>query len=100
MLAVLDGRSRQPDEVKLGEGAVVTCWVEGLAENSDRANTSVWMDGRRLQVDYMGEPVAKPDGGNARQVNAAVPAGSAPGEHELRVECAGTASQSRKIRLL
>ncbi len=100
LLDVLDGRSRQPGQVEVGEGAVVTCWVEGLAENSDRANTSVWLGGRKLQVNYMGDPVAKPDGGSGRQVNAVVPPDTPRGEHPIRVECAGVSTESWKVRLV
>jgi hypothetical protein len=83
----------------MSEGAVATCWVEGLAENSDRANTVVWLDDRRLLVDYMG-PVTKTDGGSARQVNALIPVNSQKGEHQVRVECEGVCSEPWKIRLV
>jgi hypothetical protein len=101
LLAVLDGRSRRPDEVQVTEGAVVTCWVEGLADNSDRANTSVWLGSRRLQVDYMGDPVAKADSrGTARQVNAIVPLDTPLGQHQLRVECAAVSTACWNVRLV
>ncbi len=100
LLSVLDGRSRTPNEVRTGEGSVVTCWVEGLAENSDRANTAVWLDGRRLRIEYMGEPVAQAGRPAARQVNAVLPADAAPGEYRVRVECAGVATESLPVRLV
>jgi hypothetical protein len=100
LLSVLDGKTREPGQVRMGEGATVTCWVEGLAENSDRANTSVWLDGRKLRVEYMGEPVPAPSGGTARQVNAVVPADAVAGEYEIRVECAGVSTESGAVRLI
>jgi hypothetical protein len=100
LLSVLDGKTREPGQVRMGEGATVTCWVEGLAENSDRANTSVWLDGRKLRVEYMGEPVPAPSGGTARQVNAVVPADATAGEYEIHVECAGVSTASGAVRLV
>ena len=100
LLSVLDGRSRTPGEVRLGEGSVVTCWVEGLAENSDRANTAVWLDGQRLRIEYMGEPVAQPGRRAARQVNAVIPAEVEPGEYRLHVECAGVSTEAWPVRLV
>jgi len=100
MLAVLDGRARTPNEVRLGKGATVTCWVKGLADNSDRVNTTVWLDGRRLRVDYMGEPVPAASGGTGRQVNAVLPPDATPGEYEIRVECAGVSTDTALVRLL
>jgi tRNA (mo5U34)-methyltransferase len=100
LLAVLDGKSRTPDEVRIGENTTITCWVEGLAENSDRANTTVWLDGRRLRVEFMGEPVPAPSGGTARQVNAIVPADTTPGRYRLHVECAGVSTETAQVRLI
>lgn len=100
LLSVLDGKSRRMGQVKIGEGATVTCWVSGLADNSDRANTSVWLDGQKLRVEYMGEPVPADDGGTARQVNAILPSDAAPGEYELRVECAGVSTETARVRLI
>jgi hypothetical protein len=48
----------------------------------------------------MGEPVPAPSGGTARQVNAVLPADAAPGEYELRVECAGISTGTASVRLV
>jgi tRNA (mo5U34)-methyltransferase len=101
VLSVLDGCSRKPGEVEIGErGGTVTCWVEGLAENSDRANTAVWLGGQRLRPDYMGDAVPAPSGGRARQVNAVIPADTPRGEYALHVECAGVRSGISAVRLV
>jgi len=100
LLSVLDGKSREMGQVRRGDGATVTCWVAGLADNSDRANTSVWLDGRKLHVEYMGEPVPAAGGGTARQVNALLPVDAAPGEFELRVECASVSTATAGVRLI
>ena len=87
-------------QVRIGEGATVTCWVSGLADNSDRANTSVWLDGQKLRVEYMGEPVPAEGGGTARQVNAMLPTDAAPGEYDLWVECVGVRTGTMRVRLV
>jgi uncharacterized protein (TIGR03437 family) len=100
LLSVLDGKSREMGQVKIGECATVTCWVAGLAENSDRANTSVWLDGQKLRVEYMGESVPAEGGGTARQVNAVLPPDATPGEYDLHVECAGVSTDIATVRLV
>jgi uncharacterized protein (TIGR03437 family) len=60
----------------------------------------VWLNGHRLQVDYMGEPVPAAGGGTARQVNAVLPADAGSGEYELRVECAGVSTATARVRLI
>ena len=100
LLAVLDGKSREMGQVRRGQGATVTCWVVGLAENSDRANTAVWLEGERLRIEYMGEPVAAAGGGTARQVNAVLPTDAEAGEYRLRVECAGVTTEWAAVRVV
>jgi tRNA (mo5U34)-methyltransferase len=100
LLSVLDGKSRQMGQVKIDEGATVTCWVSGLADNADRANTSVWLEGQKLRVEYMGEPVPADAGGTARQVNAILSSDAEPGEYDLRVECAGVSTGTARVRLV
>jgi tRNA (mo5U34)-methyltransferase len=91
-----DGRTWAPNLVSLGSGGFLSCWVEGLPENADRANTRVLLDGARLHVEYVGEP----DAAGARQVNGIVSADAARGDHHLRVECAGVRSGDYPIRVV
>jgi len=85
---VRDGVSWEYDRVHVGERGFVGCWVSGLPENCDRANTEVYLAGTRLDVAWTGEP----DANGCVQVNAIVPGGFAPGEHPFRVECGGVSS--------
>jgi tRNA (mo5U34)-methyltransferase len=87
-----DGRSWTAGVV--GAGSYVTCWVEGLPENADRANTRVWLAGARLQVDFVGEP----DPQALRQINALVPR-DVSGERLLEVECGGVRSAPAAVRI-
>ena len=76
-------------EVKLGDAAFISCWVAGLPENCDRANVTVYLGETRLRVQYVGTP----DAHGLRQINAALPADTARGEHPCRVECAGVRTE-------
>ncbi|MCU1336880.1 MAG: hypothetical protein JWO19_2461 [Bryobacterales bacterium] len=91
---VFDGVAWTKGEVQVGERGFLSCWVGGLPENADRANVRTYLGNRRLEVDYVGQPNA--DG--YCQVNAAVPANVATGEHEFRVECAGIRSEAMLVR--
>jgi len=90
-----DGRTWTPDHVSLAGGGFLSCWVDGLAENADRANTAVRLDGIRLRVEYVGEP----DASGARQVNALVAAETARGDHRLQVECGGVQSGEYLLKI-
>jgi len=78
-----DGQTWTPE---IRAGGYVSCWVEGLPENADRANTTVWLDGKKARVEYVGKG----------QINAEIPSEVA-GRVELCVECGNT--RSNKISL-
>ena len=80
----------------IGESGHVSAWVQGLPENSDRENVRVFLDVRRLMVDYVGDQ----DADGNRQINAAVPGSVAKGEHLLRIECAGASSESLAMKVV
>lgn len=83
---VYDGVAWTRGEVRVSERGFLSCWASGLPENADRDNVRVELGGRRLQVNYVGDP----DSECFRQINAEVPGDAAKGEQELRVKCAGT----------
>jgi tRNA (mo5U34)-methyltransferase len=86
---VRDGISWRTDEVKVGDGGFISCWVSGLPENGDRSNIGAHLGEVRLRVEYVGEP----DGAGWRQINIVVPDEVATGEQPFRVECAGVSSE-------
>jgi tRNA (mo5U34)-methyltransferase len=88
-----DGRSWTRGET--AAGSFVSCWVGGLPENADRANTTVRLGDTRLPVDYVGEP----DAAGLRQVNAAVPSDVATGEYGLTAESGGVRSRPWTMRV-
>lgn len=84
--AVQDGSTWSTTRLSPGAANAVL-WVRGLGENADRANVSVYCNGMRLVVHYVGEP----DVNEARQVNAQL-ANYSPGQ-----ELAFTVSYAGKI---
>jgi hypothetical protein len=78
-----DGQRWTPE---VRAGGYVSCWVEGLPENADRANTTVWLDERKLRVEYVGNG----------QINAEIPKG-VEGRVELSVECGGARSEKYQL---
>ena len=88
-----DGRTWIPGET--AAGSFLSCWIAGLPENADRANTRVRLSETRLSVDYVGAP----DAAGLRQVNAAVPTEFESGDHALRVECAAAVSPPLTVRV-
>jgi tRNA (mo5U34)-methyltransferase len=88
-----DGRTWTPGET--AAESFLSCWIAGLPENADRANTRVRLGGARLAVDYVGEA----DATGLRQVNAAVPPEFAPGDYPLTVECGSAGSASLTVRV-
>ena len=96
--ALRDDGTRRLGEAKTG--GVVSLFVDGLAANSDRANTAVWLDGRKLVVDYVGDADGEPEGSPRKQVNARVPSDVPPGSHRLRVECAGVRSEEWTVQVV
>jgi tRNA (mo5U34)-methyltransferase len=87
-----DGETWRAGEVRAG--SFVSCWVAGLPENADRANTKVELNGRALRVEFVG-----PSEGLV-QVNAAVPADVSAGEAAATVECGGVRSAPFPIRVV
>ncbi len=76
-------------------GAFATCWVRGLPENCDRANTRVFLAETALEVDWTGTP----DDKGLIQVNAVVPAQFPRGEYPFRVECGGVSSAAVLVKI-
>jgi hypothetical protein len=76
---------------------MASCWVSGLPQNADRDNVRVFAGlGQRLSIDWIGEPDAK----GIRQLNAIVPKDMAKGESGIRIECAGVASDSWRVKFV
>ena len=81
--------------VNAAEGGYVSCWVEGLPENADRGNVHVWLGEARLTAAFVGPALE-----GRRQVNAQLPRNCSKGEFPLRVECAGTTSETVALKVV
>jgi tRNA (mo5U34)-methyltransferase len=88
-----DGRTWTRGETS--PGSFVSVWTAGLPDNADRANTAVYLGETALAVDYVGAP----DAAGLRQLNAAVPGETAPGEYGLSVRCGGVQSPPWTMRV-
>lgn len=92
LIGVCDGADWTPNIVR----AAISCWVEGLPENADRANVFIAIVGERLPAIFVGPPTAE----GHRQVNAIVPADIAIGESAVAVTCGGMTSNSLPVVFL
>jgi tRNA (mo5U34)-methyltransferase len=88
-----DGHSWIPGETT--PGSFVSCWIAGLPENADRANTRIQLGDTRLSVNYVGAS----DVPGLTQVNAVVAPTIATGDYPLTVECAQHSSASLRLRV-
>ena len=93
---VSDGITWQDGEVKVTDRGFLSCWASGLPENCDRSNVRVFLDEERLPVDWVGPLDAR----GFRQINALVPGDVVKTEHLVTVECGGTRSAQRPLRVL
>ena len=93
---VCDGKTWNAEEVKASDGGFVSCWVNGLPENCDRANVAVYLGETKLRVQYVGDPDAE----GMRQINAALPADTGKGERLCRVECGGVSTEGRALNVV
>jgi tRNA (mo5U34)-methyltransferase len=93
---VCDGTSWTAGQVRAANGGFISCWVDGLPENCDRANTGVYLGETRLRVKYVGDPDAE----GTRQVNAVLAAGTGKGEQAVRVECGGVSTEAMAVMVV
>ena len=93
---VCDGTTWAADQLNLARGNSVAIWVAGLPENADRNNVRVYLDGRRLRVDF----VETRRGTESRQVNAEVPLEAERGLARLGVALGDSRSEAAKLTLL
>jgi hypothetical protein len=94
---VFDGLTWHRGEVRVSaQEAYITCWVQGLPENSDFSNVKLWLGEQRLRVTYMGEA----DEQGYRQVNATVSRDCAKGEFPFSIESGGVSSAAIPLRVI
>jgi hypothetical protein len=92
---IADGATWHPDELDFAKGATIAMWIEGLPDNCDRNNLSVFLNGRHGVVEYI-DPLP---GKASRQVNVRVPYGLDMGPTDLTVAIGNVTSSSHPINL-
>jgi tRNA (mo5U34)-methyltransferase len=95
LVGACDGNTFKVNTVTVSERGWVSSWVQGLPENCDRDNIRVLLDSTRLPIEFVGDQ----DADGNRQVNAVVPGNTTKGEHLLRIECAGAASEPLALKV-
>ena len=91
---VYDGFTYKPNCVELREVSYLSCWVKGLPANADRNSVMAFIDGTRLDVDFVSAEEA-----GSRQVNARLPAAVAPGIRSLTVGVGETLSAPVSVHI-
>jgi tRNA (mo5U34)-methyltransferase len=91
-----DGRSWKPGELSAVPGAVLALWARGVPANADRNNTEVLLDGRRLEIDFVG----RASGGEPIQINARVPGGIAGGARAVSIRIGNTISEPAALNVV
>jgi len=82
-----DGLAWTPGKIQLSDGSRVSFWVEGLPPAAEVADVRARVDSLELEVEFVAPPRPGP-----RQVNARLPAGIEPGQHQLAVSLGDTRS--------
>lgn len=91
-----DGTTWNQHEVNVTNGGYLSCWVSGLPDNCDRANTTIYLGSTKLRALFIGDP----DSVGVRQINAALPPDAVKGEQACRVVCGGVSTASWPLRLV
>ena len=76
-----DGKTWEPNVVRIGPDACVSLWVRGLPAGARAEDVFVRIDGRELPCVFVSEP----DSGGLRQVNALLPSGLRAGAADVNV---------------
>jgi len=95
ILGVSDGQTWKQNEIDSRMGNVVAMWIAGLPENADLNNVHAFLDGKRIPVLF----VERANGGEARQVNAAIPPATSAGLREISVRVGDIASPPASLRV-
>lgn len=91
-----DGKTWEPNVVRIGPDACVSLWVRGLPVGSRAEDIFVRIDGRELPSVFVSEP----DSQDLRQVNALLPAGLAQGRIDISIAAGDSVTPPVRISLV
>jgi SAM-dependent methyltransferase len=92
-----DGQTWKKAELDFSNGVpYLSIWVEGLGDNCDRSNIFVFLGGKKMLIDFLGEP----DANGVRQVNAKLSRTPAESNPSLVIEFGGVRSEPVSISLV
>ncbi len=94
MTRISDGRTFESGRIRVGEGGAVSVWVSGLPEDGALADIRLRLNGSDLPAVWLA-----PATGEARQVNALLPAGLEPGCAALSLVFRDSETQPVEIEL-
>jgi tRNA (mo5U34)-methyltransferase len=90
-----DGKTWEPNVVRIGPDACISLWVRGLHSQS-KSEICVRLEGYDLPSEYVG----KPDAEGLIQVNALIPSGIAPGTVNVNVSAGDSVTPPVQVKLV
>ena len=95
MAGVTDGKTYEPDRVRVGVESCVSMWVRGIPGDAAKSEITLRLDGTDLPAVYLS---AHDDRGLV-QINAMLPPSMEPGEYTIAVALGGVESRAATIEL-
>ena len=99
VISVADGKSFEQSRIRVGPDSAISMWVQGLPPSAEAGEVRLRLNGTDLPATWLepsGEPVERK---SARQVNAVLPPGIAPGEARISVVVGTRESVARRVTL-
>ncbi len=93
IVGVTDGKSFEPNRVRIGIESCVSVWASGV--DAGKTDVTLRLDGTDLPAVY----VSAADERGLRQVNAMIPPGMEPGEYVIAVNVRGVESRAVPVQL-
>lgn len=93
---VTDGKTWEPNLVRIGRDACISLWVRELPYVSGIEDVFVWIDGRELPAVFVSEP----DSAGLRQVNALLPSGLKPGAVHVNAAAGNLVSPPVRVEIV
>lgn len=94
---VCDGQTWKKADLDLSKKVpYLSIWIEGLGDNCDRSNVFAYLGGKKMLIDFIGEP----DANNVRQANAKLVRTPSESNPNLVIQFGGVSSEPVSISLV